>query len=997
MAEYTGGRIVPTHGGVWNKTRKYEELTIVLNEATGDSYISKRPVPAGTEIYEEHYWVLYSQYNEQITRAEDHLDDTARAIRAEMTAQAQQVNKRMALAEENVDDRATAAEELADTRATEAENLSNQNKTALEARMNTIEARQDANVRASTDASADYAAEVVDARVSGSDTVYPSLNAHIQAIEDGTEISKVKASAVKGLNVSIARLWENADRTFKERFDYSYDDETDSLTLICKESNSADMILYASMISPKEYAELYRTDRQLYVCFNTKNVVTERGTFKLGVWLCKCNDPDLPRFQGIVGSLLHHTFPEGDAEIEDLVAVRKPSLALTYDEETHCYTRDGIPVSILTLIVANSANEGEQMTVSGLGNIFPGMGNTQATDSLMQNMLYGEHLELQKKVDRFVGTVNEKLDTTIASIRDSDYYDYDILPFVNPGKFAFSDSIGEEVTDEYGDQTWTVEYVNNAPMYFISLTDIAQEDVDEVIVEVTARTLVPGAQLRTQVFNLSCGYDHSAGDYLHRLTSDYRKYQFRQRRIGSGNTVVGIGPNPVVGNKIQFKDARVFIPHEMKKQIPVRLKEFHGYLGDVDFTKMESENIEDSIMIGTDDYARQDGLYLESVDVFFAESNWQRAFYVGCIDQYGLFQEVSSFMLGGARGANHIKTERLQIKVPAGYGIFMKTNKNMPLFRSDYTYGFKNLVSRESVVIDENGYSGNPLCETEWMVPFRYTLTEKPLGMRLDEMEEGIESRKNEISAIDSRVTVLETGDSDGKIDILPIYDPAGVKYHITVDENGQLHPIRSIPNKVLCIGNSLLFGFGEFGMAATDINHDYFHYLKVFLEGKNPEVTFTKAYGSTWEACTTSADRQDWIDATLENSTDGTEDLITIQLSDNVNTAEKRATFPQDMYTMLSAFRRHCPNARIIWIASWYGYGTNYQYVKAACDDLHIDLLDITDLAGVKENQNVIGGKYYRDGKEMEITSAGVASHPGDLGMQRIADRLIALLEKYM
>ena len=44
MAEYTGGRIVPTHGGVWNKTRKYEELTIVLNEATGDSYISKRPV-----------------------------------------------------------------------------------------------------------------------------------------------------------------------------------------------------------------------------------------------------------------------------------------------------------------------------------------------------------------------------------------------------------------------------------------------------------------------------------------------------------------------------------------------------------------------------------------------------------------------------------------------------------------------------------------------------------------------------------------------------------------------------------------------------------------------------------------------------------------------------------------------------------------------------------------------------------------------------------------
>ena len=54
MAEYTGGRIVPTHGGVWNKTREYEELTIVLNEATGDSYISKRPVPSRGMRKENH-------------------------------------------------------------------------------------------------------------------------------------------------------------------------------------------------------------------------------------------------------------------------------------------------------------------------------------------------------------------------------------------------------------------------------------------------------------------------------------------------------------------------------------------------------------------------------------------------------------------------------------------------------------------------------------------------------------------------------------------------------------------------------------------------------------------------------------------------------------------------------------------------------------------------------------------------------------------------------
>lgn len=171
MAEYIGGRIVPDHGGVWDKSKKYEELTIVLNAATGDSYISRRPVPAGTEIYEEHYWSLYSQYSEQITRAEDHLDNTAAAIRSEMNEQAQQVTQRMEQAEENVDQRAT-----------DAETLSNQNRAILENRMSLIEARQEANVHASTDASADYAAELVDARVDDNAHTHASLGANLRAL-----------------------------------------------------------------------------------------------------------------------------------------------------------------------------------------------------------------------------------------------------------------------------------------------------------------------------------------------------------------------------------------------------------------------------------------------------------------------------------------------------------------------------------------------------------------------------------------------------------------------------------------------------------------------------------------------------------------------------------------------------------------------------------------------------------------------------------------------
>ena len=195
MARYVGGRIVPTHGGVWDGSKNYEELTIVLREDTGDSYISKRPVPAGTAITEEHYWVLYSVYNEQITRAEQHLDSTVSAIRSEMNTQKQQVTERMEQAEENVNQRASAAE-----------NLSNQNRSVLESRMELIEARQEANVHASTDADADYAAEVVDARVDGTGKVQSTLGAHLRAVENGEAIIEHGITREKINDISFEQI-----------------------------------------------------------------------------------------------------------------------------------------------------------------------------------------------------------------------------------------------------------------------------------------------------------------------------------------------------------------------------------------------------------------------------------------------------------------------------------------------------------------------------------------------------------------------------------------------------------------------------------------------------------------------------------------------------------------------------------------------------------------------------------------------------------------------
>ncbi|MFQ7157732.1 MAG: hypothetical protein ACLRQR_13460 [Merdimonas faecis] len=44
------------------------------------------------------------------------------------------------------------------------------------------------------------------------------------------------------------------------------------------------------------------------------------------------------------------------------------------------------------------------------------------------------------------------------------------------------------------------------------------------------------------------------------------------------------------------------------------------------------------------------------------------------------------------------------------------------------------------------------------------------------------------------------------------------------------------------------------------------------------------------------------------------------------------------------------------------------------------------------------MGNTYTKDdGTVVEITSSGVASHPGDTGMRLIADRIIERLKSYM
>ena len=83
MGEFLGKRVIPRHEGDWDKARSYEPLMIVLDPETGDGYISRYYVPAGTLLTNEHYWARCSHFNAQMHRLETDVAEDVNVRRRE--------------------------------------------------------------------------------------------------------------------------------------------------------------------------------------------------------------------------------------------------------------------------------------------------------------------------------------------------------------------------------------------------------------------------------------------------------------------------------------------------------------------------------------------------------------------------------------------------------------------------------------------------------------------------------------------------------------------------------------------------------------------------------------------------------------------------------------------------------------------------------------------------------------------------------------------------
>lgn len=187
-------------------------------------------------------------------------------------------------------------------------------------------------------------------------------------------------------------------------------------------------------------------------------------------------------------------------------------------------------------------------------------------------------------------------------------------------------------------------------------------------------------------------------------------------------------------------------------------------------------------------------------------------------------------------------------------------------------------------------------------------------------------------------------------------------------------------------IGNSLTLikSWGR-GICSTQPDNDYFNLVKKALENKYGEVVAYPYNFSSWERMSNREKAYSLIDSYLSEDLD----LVTIQLGENVTDL---STYEVDLEKLVAHIKETSPKATIVIIGDWWSEDkTNLR--RTAANNTGVIFADLSDVIGDSSYQSEVGLECYKsDGSTITVTKAA-AAHPGDKGMEYIAEKIIEAL----
>lgn len=362
------------------------------------------------------------------------------------------------------------------------------------------------------------------------------------------------------------------------------------------------------------------------------------------------------------------------------------------------------------------------------------------------------------------------------------------------------------------------------------------------------------------------------------------------------------------------------------------------------------------------------------------------SFKVGIIDQNQLIVNDKEFSIKLTSGYNNVNVESLNIQMAQGSYLFMDISKSKQLFKA--TDNHKQLVP--VLIQDEDhqsskpGYPGMIMYNSEYLLPFGYEVAEMTNKQQLNNLNKSNDELIQNVSDLIKSVN----GD-------VYLKSESGKKFRLVVDDDGNLSTDYFLPDEVVIFGNSLTKERGDIGMAASDQYHDYYHYIVEYIRSKNANVKINpRTNVSVWESATNSADRNTLFNDRMKPILTGSTDLVILQLVDNVNTEEKKATFAADAKTLIKNIHAVSPKAQIFWVARWFADDILLSQIQDACESEGATIIDITSIARMSDTKGVLGAtRTGINGDKWVVDNPGEAAHPGDKGMRLIADAIIEKL----